>query len=78
MSFNNLGYCQYLLSSPLNYTVTNWLSGQFWVIDYRSYDRDGDGQNKLDHVADMLKAAVNGKSLPFRTVLDYRLTYFIH
>ncbi len=146
MSFSKLDYCQYLLSSPVNYTVTNlanhldgishdrinryvrgetltprllWdnvktslqadphaylvfddtvldkrfarsieltrrqysgnahrvirgiglvsclyvnaLSGQFWVIDYRIYDRDGDGQGKLDHVAAMLEAAVNSK-----------------
>jgi hypothetical protein len=44
-------------------------TGQFWVIDYRLYDPDGDGQNKLDHVADMLKGAVYSKQLPFSTVL---------
>ena len=47
----------------------NALSGQFWVIDYRIYDRDGDGQSKFDHVAAMLEAAVYGKGLPFQTVL---------
>lgn len=154
MSFSKLDYCQYLLSSPVNYTVTNladhldgishdrinrylrgekltprllWenvqpllktdpnaylvfddtvldkrfahaieltrrqysgnehrvirgiglvsclyvnsLTGAFWVIDYRLYDRDGDGQSKLDHVAAMLEAVVYAKALPFRTVL---------
>ncbi|NER79883.1 MAG: transposase [Leptolyngbya sp. SIO1D8] len=154
MSFSKLDYCQYLLSSPVNYTVTNlahhlegvshdrinrylrgekltsrllWenikpsvhldpdaylvfddtvldkrfarsieltrrqysgnehrvirgigvvsclyvnpRTGQFWVIDYRLYDRDGDGQSKLDHVAAMLEAVVYAKALPFRTVL---------
>lgn len=44
-------------------------TGQFWVIDYRLYDPDGDGHSKLDHVADMLKAALDSKQLPFSTVL---------
>jgi hypothetical protein len=140
MSFSKLDYCQYLLSSPVNYTLTNlaehidgvshdrvnrylrqekltprvlWenvegqvqtceddlivfddtvldkryaqvielsrrqYSGcehrvirgiglvsclyvnphtrQFWVIDYRLYDPDGDGKSKLDHVMVVLK-----------------------
>lgn len=42
---------------------------QFWVIDYRIYDPDGDGQSKLDHVADMLQSLVEQKLLPFSTVL---------
>jgi len=154
MSFSKLDYCQYLLSSPVNYTVTNlaehldgishdrinrylrdekltprllWenvkgsvqtsesayvlfddtvldkhhsssielsrrqYSGnehrvirgiglvscvyvnvqtrQFWVIDYRLYDPDGDGHNKLEHVAAMLNGVVYSKQLPFTTVL---------
>jgi hypothetical protein len=154
MSFTKLDYCQYLLSSPINYTVTNLAdhlegishdhinrylrgerltprllwdnvkallepsknayvlfddtvldkrystsidlvrrqysgnehrvirgigliscvyvngeTGQFWVIDYRLYDPDGDGQSKLDHVAAMLDGVVYSKQLPFRTVL---------
>jgi hypothetical protein len=154
MSFTKLDYCQYLLSSPVNYTVTNladhlegvspdrinrylrgekltprllWEkvepllqrcenayglfddtvldkhdsdsielvrrpysgnehrvirgigliscvyvngeTGQFWVIDYRLYDPDGDGQSKLDHVAAMLNGVVHSKQLPFTTVL---------
>lgn len=47
----------------------NAKSGQFWVIDYRLYNPDGDSNSKLDHVADMLKGAVYAKQLPFRTVL---------
>lgn len=43
--------------------------GQFWVIDYRIYDPDGDGKSKIDHVADMLQNLVHQKLLPFRTVL---------
>ena len=42
---------------------------QFWVIDYRIYDPDGDGKNKLDHVRDMLTNIVYHKALPFRAVL---------
>jgi len=154
MSFTKLDYCQYLLSSPINYTVTNLAdhlegishdrinrylrsekltprllwdnvkpllqlsqsayllfddtvldkrhstsieltrrqysgnehrvlrgiglvscvyvnaeTGQLWVIDYRLYDPDGDGQSKLDHVAAMLDGVVYSKQLPFGTVL---------
>lgn len=35
----------------------NVKSGQFWVIDYRLYNPDGDGNSKLDHVAQMLQGA---------------------
>ena len=154
MNFTKLDYCQYLLSSPINYTVTNLAdhlggishdrinrylrgekltprllwdnvkpllqlcenayilfddtvldkrystsidltrrqysgnehrvirgigliscvyvngeTGQFWVIDYRLYDPDGDGQSKLDHVAAMLNGVVYSKQLSFTTVL---------
>lgn len=154
MSFTKLDYCQYLLSSPINYTLTNLAdhlagvshdrinrylrgekltprllwdnvkpllqpcqsayllfddtvldkrhstsmaltrrqysgnehrvlrgiglvscvyvnseTGEFWVIDYRLYDPDGDGQSKLDHVAAMLDGVVYNKQLPFTTVL---------
>ena len=44
-------------------------TGQFWVIDYRLYDPNGDGQSKLDHVAAMLDGVVYSKQLPFSTVL---------
>lgn len=47
----------------------NGETGQFWVIDYRLYDPDGDGQSKLDHVSEMLKGVVYSKMLPFSTVL---------
>jgi hypothetical protein len=42
---------------------------QFWVIDYRIYDPDGDGKSKLDHVREMLDNALHDKWLPFRGVL---------
>jgi hypothetical protein len=42
---------------------------QFWIIDYRIYDPDGDGKSKLDHVWAMLDNAVSDKGLAFRGVL---------
>jgi hypothetical protein len=42
---------------------------QFWLIDYRIYDPDGDGKSKLDHVQEMLTNLVYHKHLPFRAVL---------
>lgn len=42
---------------------------QFWLIDYRIYDPDGDGKTKLDHVREMLQNAVYDKRLPFQAVL---------
>ena len=42
---------------------------QFWLIDYRLYDPDGDGKSKLDHVQDMLTNVVYHKQLPFQAVL---------
>jgi hypothetical protein len=44
-------------------------TGQFWVVDYRIYDPDGDGKTKLEHVADMLQTLVFHKQLPFARVL---------
>ena len=42
---------------------------QFWLLDYRIYDPDGDGQSKLDHVREMLTNMVYQKHLPFQAVL---------
>ena len=42
---------------------------QFWIIDYRIYDPDGDGKTKLDHMKDMLRNCVYRKELPFWAVL---------
>lgn len=44
-------------------------SDQFWLIDYRIYDPEGDGKTKLDHVREMLRNLVEQKQLPFRAVL---------
>jgi hypothetical protein len=42
---------------------------QFWLIDYRIYDPDGDGKTQLDHVREMLLNVVHQKQLPFQAVL---------
>ena len=40
-----------------------------WLIDYRIYDKQGDGKTKLDHVRDMLKVFVEIRKVAFSTVL---------
>jgi hypothetical protein len=47
----------------------NSTTRQFWVIDYRIYDPEGDGKTKIIHVKEMLEALVNKKKLAFKTVL---------
>jgi hypothetical protein len=42
---------------------------QFWLIDYRIYDPDGDGKSKLDHVREILTNLMYHKQLPFRAIL---------
>lgn len=42
---------------------------QFWLIDSRIYDPDGDGKSKLDHGREMLTNVVYQKQLPFQAVL---------
>jgi hypothetical protein len=42
---------------------------QFWIIDYRIYDPEGDGKTKLDHVQEILTHCVYQKQLLFRFVL---------
>ena len=44
-------------------------SGQYWIVDYRIYDPDGDGKSKLDHVQEMLVSLVAAKSAAFDRVL---------
>jgi len=44
-------------------------TGQFWIVDYRVYDPDGDGKSKLDHLREMLRNLGPQKGLPFRAVL---------
>ena len=42
---------------------------QFWVIDYRVYDPEGDDQSKIKHMLEMLDTVLYSKELPFTTVL---------
>jgi len=53
----------------VNCVYVNPQTGEYWIIDYRIYDPDGDGKSKLDHVRDMLGNLVHHKGLPFRRVL---------
>lgn len=53
----------------VNCVYVNPETGQFWVIDYRIYDPDGDGKSKLNHVTEMLESLLYYKALPFSTVL---------
>ncbi|MFM8331946.1 MAG: hypothetical protein ACKN9T_09680, partial [Candidatus Methylumidiphilus sp.] len=52
-----------------NCLYVNLDTNEYWIIDWRIYDPDGDGKNKLDHVRDMLDDAIAAKNLPFRAVL---------
>jgi hypothetical protein len=47
----------------------NPTTGQFWIIDYRIEDPEGDGKSKLDHVQERCTNAVYHKSLHLRGVL---------
>ena len=42
---------------------------RYWIIDFRIYDKQGDGKSKLDHVQDMLDVLVNARNVAFSTVL---------
>ena len=37
----------------VNCIYVNFKRHEFWVVDYRIYDPNGDGKSKLDHVSDM-------------------------
>jgi len=47
----------------------NPATDQFWLIDFRLYDPEGDGKSKLEHVREMLTNVVYHKQLPFYAVL---------
>lgn len=44
-------------------------TGEYWIIDYRIFDKDHDGKTKIDHLLEMLRNAYFKKQLPFKTVL---------
>ena len=41
-----------------------------WLIDYRIYDKQGDGKTKLDHVQDMLSVLGERRKLAFSHGVD--------
>jgi len=53
----------------VNCLYVNPKSGDYWIVDYRIYEPNGDGKSKLDSVRDMLTGAIADKQLPFSTVL---------
>jgi hypothetical protein len=53
----------------VNCLYVNLDTGEYWIIDWRIYNPDGDGKTKLDHVRDMFDDAIAQKKLPFRAVL---------
>lgn len=44
-------------------------TAQYWIIDYRFYDKDNDDKTKLHHVKEMFLDCISTKKLPFTTVL---------
>ena len=53
----------------VNCVYVNPETDQFWIIDYRLYDPQGDGKSKLQDVQDLLRNAVFHKQWPFVAVL---------
>jgi len=53
----------------VNCVYVNPETDQFWIIDYRVYDPEGDGKTKLEHVREMLTNVVYQKELPLQAVL---------
>jgi len=53
----------------VNCLYVNPQTGQYWIVDYRIFDPDGDAKTKLDHVREMLVQAIASKTLAFSHVL---------
>lgn len=53
----------------VNCIYVNPETDQFWIIDYRIYDPEGDGKSKIDHLRDMLTNVHHQKQVPFYAVL---------
>jgi hypothetical protein len=76
MSFTKLDYCQYLLSSPINYTVTN-LADHLEGISHDRINRYLRGEKLTprllwDNVKPLLQLSENAYVLFDDTVLDKR------
>ena len=53
----------------VNCLYVNLDTHEYWIVDWRIYDPDGDKKTKLDHVRDMFDDVIARKQLPFRPVL---------
>ncbi len=53
----------------VNCIYVNPKTEQYWIIDYRIYDKASDGKTKLDHAKEMLKNATEHKKLKYKYVL---------
>lgn len=53
----------------VNCVYVNPEKDQYWVVDYRIYDPEGDGKSKLDHVREMLLTLVGSQRVTFDRVL---------
>lgn len=53
----------------VNCLYVNPDNGQYWILDYRIYDPDGDGNSKLDHVREMLTKLIADKAVAFNRML---------
>jgi len=76
MNFTKLDYCQYLLSSPINYTVTN-LADHLEDVSHDQINRYQRGEKLTprllwDNVKGLLQASQNAYLLFDDTVLDKR------
>jgi len=53
----------------VNCLYVNPNTNQYWIVDYRIYDRANDGKTKITHAREMLISAVADKCLAFTGVL---------
>jgi len=53
----------------VNCVYVNPETQQYWIIDYRIYDKATDGKSKLDHAQEMLKHTTAVKKIAYRYVL---------
>lgn len=53
----------------INCLYVNPDTGQYWIVDYRIYDPEGDGKSKIDHVQEMLVRLVASQRVTFDRIL---------
>ena len=53
----------------VNCIYINPETNEYWSIDYRIFDPEKDGENKIEHVKDMINNAMYSENLLFKTVL---------